>query len=225
MAHTWRGHTSMLHTWRGHFYIEHTWGVHNSIEHTWRGQTSLGHAWSMFKHYEDQGRPVADFPLVEWSCRTLLYQAQEQLHGFLRNFPNRPVAAGLRALIFPRGRTYSAPSDELGQRIVDLITYPTETRDRLCAGIYKTLEPGNPLGLLQAALEATEAATPLEEKLRNAVRAGVIKADDPIERINSANEAGILSADEAKQLRDLDKQVMDLIDVDDFTSAELRAGG
>ena len=179
----------------------------------------------VLKHYENQGRPVADFPLVEWSCRTLLYQAQEQLHGFLRNFPNRPVAAGLRALIFPRGRTYSAPSDELGQRIVDLITYPTETRDRLCAGIYKTLEPGNPLGLLQAALEATEAATPLEEKLRNAVRAGVIKADDPIERINSANEAGILSADEAKQLRDLDKQVMDLIDVDDFTSAELRAGG
>jgi acyl-CoA dehydrogenase len=108
---------------------------------------------------------------------------------------------------------------------VDLITYPTETRDRLCAGIYKTLEPGNPLGLLQAALEATEAATPLEEKLRNAVRAGVITADDPIERIDAAKEAGILSADEAKQLRDLDKQVMELIDVDDFTGDELRAAG
>jgi acyl-CoA dehydrogenase len=179
----------------------------------------------VLKHYENQGRPVADFPLVEWSCRTLLYQAQEQLHGFLRNFPNRPVAAGLRALIFPRGRTYSAPSDELGQRIVDLITYPTETRDRLCAGIYATLEPGNPLGLLQAALEATEAATPLEEKLRNAVRAGVITSEDPIGRIDSAKEAGILSADEAKQLRDLDKQVMELIEVDDFSSAELRASG
>jgi acyl-CoA dehydrogenase len=179
----------------------------------------------VLKHYENQGRPGADFPLVEWSCRTLLYQAQEQLHGFLRNFPNRPVAAGLRALIFPRGRTYSAPADELGQRIVDLITYPTESRDRLCAGIYSTVEPGNPLGLLQAALEATEAATPLEEKLRNAVRAGVITAEDPLERIDAAREAGILSADEAKQLHDLDKQVMELIDVDDFTSAELRASG
>lgn len=179
----------------------------------------------VLKHFENQGRPVADFPLVEWSCRTLLYQAQEQLHGFLRNFPNRLVAAGLRALIFPRGRTYSAPADELGQRIVDLITYPTETRDRLCAGIYTTLEPGNPLGLLQAALEATEAATPLEEKLRNAVRSGVITDEGPIERINAAEAAGILGPDEASQLRELDAQVMELIAVDDFTSAELRANG
>jgi acyl-CoA dehydrogenase len=179
----------------------------------------------VLKHYENQGRPVADFPLVEWSCRTLLYQAQEQLHGFLRNFPNRIVAAGLRALIFPRGRTYSSPADELGQRIVDLITYPTETRDRLCAGIYATMEPGNPLALLQAALEATEAATPLEEKLRNAVRAGVITTEDPLARIDSAEAAGILGPDEARQLRELDAQVMELIGVDDFTSAELRAAG
>ena len=27
--------------------------------------------------------------MVEWACRNLLYHAQEQLHGFLRNFPNR----------------------------------------------------------------------------------------------------------------------------------------
>ena len=45
--------------------------------------------------------PEADYPLVEWSCRALLYQAQEQLHGLLRNFPNRWVAGFLRFLVFP----------------------------------------------------------------------------------------------------------------------------
>ena len=70
-----------------------------------------------------------DLPLVEWSCRTLLYRTQEQLHGLLRNFPNRAVAAILRFFIFPRGRTYFAPSDDLGQEIVELIINPTPTRE------------------------------------------------------------------------------------------------
>ncbi len=175
----------------------------------------------VLKHYENQGGTEADLPLVEWSCRTLLYQAQEQLHGFLRNFPNRFVAAGLRFLIFPRGRMYSAPSDELGQRIVDLITYPTEARERLCAGIYTARVPGNALGLLQVALESAEQARPLEEKLHAAVRAKVIDANGVLAQIDAAEEAGVLTIDEARQLRDLDEQIMALINVDDFDPSEL----
>ncbi|RLA26976.1 MAG: acyl-CoA dehydrogenase, partial [Gammaproteobacteria bacterium] len=178
----------------------------------------------VLKHFEDQGRQEDDLPLVEWACRCLLYQAQEQLHGFLRNFPNRFLAAGLRVLIFPRGRMYSAPSDKLSAKIVDLITYPTESRERLCAGIYSTTEPGNPLGLLQEALEAVEAATPLENKLRDARHAGVIGSDNPLELIAQAETEGVLTADEAAQLKALDEQVMALIDVDDFTAEELAAG-
>jgi len=175
----------------------------------------------VLKHYENQGSPEADLPLVEWSCRRLLYQAQEQLHGFLRNFPNRPVAALLRGLIFPRGRMYFSPADELGQQIVELITHPTETRDRLCAGIYSTDEPGNPIGRLQTALVAAEAASPLEAKVRDARRAGVIEDGDPLALIAQAEETGVLTGEEARQLRDLDEQVMALITVDDFDSSEL----
>jgi len=178
----------------------------------------------VLKHYENQGRPDDDLPIVEWACRCLLYRAQEQLHSFLRNFPNRFLAAGLRVLIFPRGRTYSAPADELSWKIVDLITYPTESRERLCAGIYSTAEPSNPLGLLQEALEAVEAATPLENKLRDARRAGVIGSDNPLEMIEQAEQEGVLTADEAAQLKALDEQIMALIEVDDFAAEELSAG-
>ena len=59
----------------------------------------------------------ADLPIVEWSCRELLYQAQEQLHGVLRNFPVRPMAWLMRRLIFPRGLTYFAPADRLGREV------------------------------------------------------------------------------------------------------------
>jgi acyl-CoA dehydrogenase len=59
----------------------------------------------VLKHYQNQGAPPADLPLVEYSCRSLLYQAQEQLHSFLRNFPNRWLAGLMRLVNFPRGLT------------------------------------------------------------------------------------------------------------------------
>ena len=175
----------------------------------------------VLKHFENQGSPADDLPLVEWSCRTLLYQAQEQLHSFIRNFPNRFVRTTLRVLIFPRGRTYFSPADDLGQKIVDLITHPTESRDRLCAGIYKENQPENPLGLLQAALEAAEEVKPLETKLNEARRAGVITAHDALGMIDAAEQADVLTKAEAQRLRDFDEQVMQLINVDDFDSSEL----
>jgi acyl-CoA dehydrogenase len=151
----------------------------------------------------------------------LLYQAQEQLHGFLRNFPNRFVAATLRFCLFPRGRTYFAPSDALGEDIVKLITHPTAARARLCAGIYKTSGPGNPLGQLQDALEMAEQMTPLENKIRDAERAGVITGEHPLDKIDQAEKNGILTKEEANQLRIYDTKVMDLIAVDEFDSREL----
>ncbi|WP_260843145.1 acyl-CoA dehydrogenase [Sedimenticola selenatireducens] len=177
----------------------------------------------VLKHHTNQGSPEADLPLVEWACRSLLYDAQEQLHGLLRNFPNRWVGALLRLFIFPRGRTYSSPSDELGLQIVELIMKPSDTRDRLCQGIYKTVEPNNPLGLLQEAMELSESVKPLERKVYDARKAGLFESEDAPSQINEAEQKGILNSDEAQQLRRFDEKVMALIAVDDFASDELSA--
>ena len=86
-----------------------------------------------------RGREQQDLPLVEWACRSLLYQAQEQLHLFLRNFPNRPLAAFMRLLHFSaRTRRTSRRAIGLGHAIADLIMNPTATRERLSRYIYKT---------------------------------------------------------------------------------------
>ncbi|HJP05217.1 MAG: acyl-CoA dehydrogenase [Gammaproteobacteria bacterium] len=175
----------------------------------------------VLKHHEDQGLPEDDLPLVEWSCRNLLYHAQEQLHLLLRNFPNKIVASLLRMCIFPRGRTYFPPSDELGQQIVALVTRPTEARERLCSGIYKKKESGNPLGLLQAALETAEDNAPLSRKLRDALRNEVISGRTEIDAIHAAREAGVLTPGEAELLIEQDRQIMDLINVDDFAPGDI----
>jgi acyl-CoA dehydrogenase len=176
----------------------------------------------VLKHYENQGRHDADLPLVEWACRNLLYRAQEQLHSFLRNFPNPFLGGVMRLLTLPRGLTYSAPSDRLGAILAELVGNPTESRARLGQYVYKTLEPTNPLGLLQEALVLSQTAEPIEKRIRvEGVKTGKVTALDLPGQITQALAAGIISETEAASLRDYDRKVMDLINVDDFAPDEL----
>ena len=184
--------------------------------------SSMYLASTVLKHFENQGRRATDLPLVEWSVRTLMYQAQESLHAFLRNFPNRWVAVFLRIFIFPRGRTYSAPSDKLSHKVVDLMTRSGEARERLSRDAYTTLEPGNPLGLLQEALELTEKYAPMERRLKQAQREGLIDSDYPGMQIEAAEKAGVIAKKEAAELRDYHAKVSALLAVDDFAPEELR---
>ena len=183
--------------------------------------SSMYLASTVLKHFENQGRRATDLPLVEWSVRALMYQAQESLHAFLRNFPNRWVAAMLRMFIFPRGRTYSAPSDEISRKVVDLITTPGEARERLCEHAYTTLEPGNPLGLLQEALELTKEFEPVERRLRQARKEGLLSSDYLGEQIDEAEKAQVISKAEARNMRSYHEKVLALLAVDDFDPEEL----
>jgi acyl-CoA dehydrogenase len=179
----------------------------------------------VLKHHENQGRPADDLPLVEWACRHQMYRAQEQLHDFLRNFPNRFLGGVLRILIFPGGRSYFAPSDRLGRKLADAVLNPTEVRDRLCRFVYRTLDAGNPLGLLQEALVMAQTAEPIEKRIRvDGVKTGKVTALDTPGQITQALAAGIISETEAASLRDYDRKVMELISVDDFETHEMAAG-
>ncbi|MFQ5547976.1 MAG: acyl-CoA dehydrogenase [Woeseia sp.] len=183
--------------------------------------SSMYLASTVLKHFENQGRRATDLPLVEWSVRTLMYRAQEQLHSFLRNFPNRPIAFLLRWFIFPRGRTYSSPADELGRKIVDLATRPGEARDRLSREAYTTLEPGSPLGLLQEALELSEQMAPLETKLRQSQKEGLIASEYLGHQIDEAESAEVITATEARKLRSYHEKIMNILAVDDFSPDEI----
>jgi acyl-CoA dehydrogenase len=176
----------------------------------------------VLKHHEDQGSPASDLPIVEWSCRSLLYQAQEQLHGVLRNFPVRAMSWLMRRCIFPRGLTYFAPGDRLGSEIAGLAQVAGESRERLAAGIYNERHEHSPLGQLQQALELSPAAEVIEKKLRiSGVKMKLIDALDLPGQIEQGLALGIITSSEAAALREYDQMVMDLINVDDFASHEL----
>ncbi|MEE2684522.1 MAG: acyl-CoA dehydrogenase [Pseudomonadota bacterium] len=173
----------------------------------------------VLKHYEDEGSPKEDLPLVEWSCRFLLYRAQEQLHGFLRNFPNRLIAKILRILVFPRGRSFSSPSDQLGNAIVDLMTTPSESRDRLCSGMFND-EKGY-IASLNKTLLLAEEVKPIEKKILQANKKKVLLSETFLDQIKEAEEKGIISSSEKEKMIDFDARMMEVISVDDFDPKEL----
>jgi acyl-CoA dehydrogenase len=179
---------------------------------------------TVLKQHEDNGAPVEDLPLVEWACRELLYQAQEQLHGFLRNFPNRTLAAVMRLLVFPRGRTYFAPGDRLGRKVAQLMMEDTPSRARLTRLVYRELQPRNPLGLLQQALELAPLAEPAEKQLRVAgVKTGKVTALDLPGQVEQGLALGIIDAQQAELLRRWDQLTMQLINVDEFPPGALES--
>jgi acyl-CoA dehydrogenase len=179
----------------------------------------------VLKHHHDNGSPREDLPVVEWACRDLLYRAQEQLHGLLRNFPNRLLAWLMRAMIFPRGRTYFAPGDRLGAQLAELAMTPSPVRDRLCRHAFRSAVAGNPLGELQQALLMAAQVEPIERRLRvDGVKTGRIRALDTPGQVAEALGLGLLTGEEAALLLDYDRRVMNIIHVDDFAPEELPAG-
>src|SRR5712691_1746440 len=126
------------------------------------------------KRYEDEGRQQADLPLLDWSVQDVLARAADALHGVLANYPSRLIGALLRVVIFPLGRHFAPPRDALGHEIARLLIAPSATRDRLSAGMYLPQSEAEPLGCLEAALEATIKAEAVEAKVRAAQKAGTI---------------------------------------------------
>jgi acyl-CoA dehydrogenase len=180
----------------------------------------------VLKQHHDAGAPKEDLPVVQWACRSLLYKAQEELHGFLRNFPNRLLAKLMRTLIFPRGRTYFAPPDKLGTQLAELAMTPSATRERLCRHAFLTNIPGNPLSELHEALQLSLVAEPVERRLRvDGIKTGRITSLNVAGQIAEGKALGLLTAAEADMLLDYDRRIMNLIHVDDFAPHELPAGG
>ena len=178
---------------------------------------------AMLKRYEDTGRPDADRPLLAWAFHECVWRMQMALDGAIRNFPVRPVAWLLRALVFPLGRREVPPSDRLGRRVAAIITAPGEARDRLTEWVYLTPTANNVVGRMNALLPDVIAAEPVERKLSKALKSGQFKSHDYLGQLAEAQQAGIINAAEFDLLKRVREGVFEFISVDDFDSKELRA--
>jgi acyl-CoA dehydrogenase len=171
---------------------------------------------TVLKRYEDDGRPSADLPLVEWALQDCLNRIQEAFYGVFENFPNRIAAWMMRFTVFPWGRVFSPPRDSLGHRLARLLLEPGLTRDRLTSNMFIQLHEDDPVGRLELAMQAAPAGEAVEAKLRGGVKADVITGHTEAARVASALGKGIISAEEAAQFRRFSALRRACIMVDDF---------
>ena len=174
------------------------------------------------KRFEDEGRQAADAPLMQWAIWDCMFKIQLAFEGVIANFPSRLFATLLRrVVVFPLGRPYFVPSDDLGHRVASLLIAPSPTRDRLTSDVYLPTDVEEPVGALEAALLATIEAEPIEAKLRKALKSGSFKpgliVGGGVDALyDVAFAAGALSGDEYAVLKRRSELRDKVIRVDDF---------
>ena len=179
---------------------------------------------AMLKRYEAQGRPAADQAILAWAFHNSIYKIQQALRLVVDNFPNRYMRALLRFVVFPFGRREKAPGDRLTHKVAQLLLAPSDTRDRLTQGVYKSETSNHPICFMERALPKVIRAEPLERKMLKALRQGQIHGITWDEQIREAVEKSVLTKEEADILREVRELVAEIIAVDDFDVEELRLG-
>ncbi len=179
---------------------------------------------SMLKRYESQGRPAADQAILAWAFHNAIYRIQIALQRVVDNFPNRSLRGVLSFVVFPFGRRERAPGDRLTHKVAQLLLIPSDTRDRLTDGIYKSAKTGHPVGLMEEALPQVIHAEPLERKLLKALKNREISGITWEEQLQDAIAHSVVTAEEAEILVRVRKLVMEIIAVDEFDLEEIQAG-
>jgi acyl-CoA dehydrogenase len=171
---------------------------------------------AVLKHYEDQGRPAGDLPLVRWALEDHLLGIQDAFLDLWRSLPNPLLARVLRRLVFPLGLPFRDPGDDLEHRVARLILERGASRDRLTEGIYRTRDPAQAVGRLELALEAVTRAADAERVLQAAAARGQVSGASGAEALRQAQEAGVLRADEAVAIQRAEHWREAAIAVDSF---------
>ncbi len=171
---------------------------------------------AVLKHHYDNGSPEEELALLEWTCQDLLYNTQVRLYEVLNNLPNRFIAGVTRLLTFPAGKPYKRPSDELGQKLADILLKPGKLRDRLTEGVYIPIDKTETVAQLDDALEKSAAAEPAIRKLRAAMKAGTLPHGDPEDAVEAGVAADVITVQEAAGIHSAIAARKVVIQVDEF---------
>ncbi|WP_341668305.1 acyl-CoA dehydrogenase [Alcaligenes sp. SDU_A2] len=174
---------------------------------------------AVLKRYHDEGQQTEDTPLAHWAAQDALQRTQQALDGVLRNLPNRPLAWALRLLVFPLGTRRLGPSDKLDHAVATLLTQPGAARDRLTHDTYLPPNEHEPVGAIEAALQATLNTREIDAKIRQFEKSGQL-ATNPKANVRDLAEAvfqaGGITAQEYDMVKVRNTLRDRVIAVDDF---------
>ncbi|MFC4259953.1 acyl-CoA dehydrogenase [Marinobacter lacisalsi] len=174
----------------------------------------------VLKHWHETQPVEGEADVLEYSMSLLLYRTETALDELLQNLPNRAVAVALRGVTMPLGRRWHLPTDDLVRRVARAVSTDSPVRNKLLQPIWHTEgdDKENPVARYNALLKDNERADPIYRKVAKAAAKGELPAQalHPEEQFEAAYEAKILSEDEITFMREYEKNVLEMLTVDDF---------
>ena len=177
-------------------------------------------ALSALRRFEAEGRPREDLPLVEYACEYALARIQEAFEGIHANFDAPVVGWWLRwpsALILRLNPLSRGPRDRLIPAVAATIQRDSEQYRRLTAGQALAGEDSPGAGRLLKAWRLQQEVEPVIRKLVKAQKAGDLARGEPHEVTDTAKKQKLISATEAKLVKDARAAAMTAIEVDVFS--------
>lgn len=168
------------------------------------------------KHYENQGSHREDLVLLKWVCQDSLFNIQVALKGIMKNLPVPFIGTVCNFIIFPLTKPYHRPDDELGHQVAKLTLTPSETLDRLSAGIFASDDKDSSTGRIEHALKLVLATEQLQHKLRDAYKQGDIESRDS-DAYAEAKQKNIITDNEYTMLLETESAIQSAIKVDEFS--------
>lgn len=175
----------------------------------------------VLKHWHASENVEHEAALLHYSCRTLLFRAEQALVELFDNLPNRALGKALKVVVMPLGRKWKKPEDALTREIAEAISRDTALRHKLIADTWHTQQEGekdNPLARYNALLAEYDRAEPIYRAINKAYAKGALPAEalHPEQRIEAALEAGLISEEDVAFMRRYEAEVLEMLSVDDF---------
>jgi acyl-CoA dehydrogenase len=165
---------------------------------------------AVLKRWQDEGRPAADLPLLEWCMASGFRTIETRFAEILANLPNRFVAAVLKFIVQPFGANVLGPSDDVVHQCAQILLQPSAARERLTPDLSSVKDDG-PAARLETAFRLVVAAEDIARRLHAA------KLGDR----DVAVKRGVITQAEADRLGAAQAAVAKVIEVDDFAPEAL----
>ena len=142
---------------------------------------------------------------MHWTLQWCLAKIQQTWDDFFINFSPKIIGKLLRCCVFPWGRAYHFPKDDLAQALAKSMLSPSALLDSITSNTQR-------IEVVERAFTLAVASYPINKKLQ-AAYPHVIRLE---EKLASAQKAGILTKEEVRLWQESKAARLALIQVDEF---------
>ncbi|MEZ5977040.1 MAG: acyl-CoA dehydrogenase [Planctomycetota bacterium] len=177
-------------------------------------------ATAVLRRFEADGRPREDLPFVRLALDHSFARVQRAMEGLLTNLTipgMRWFFAGPVRWLHRLAPIGTEPTDELAQRVAELLQEPGPQRERLFGQLYMPTSETEPVRALETAFEKVHAAHPVVHKVKKAMKKGKVAKRPILEALPEAVTAGVIEEKEAAIVRAAEEARAEAIEVDAFS--------